>query len=125
MSLSDNNDEKRQFERYKSSIPVIIQKKGNIGTCECTLLDVSLNGFSVRLESGKFKIDVDDNFLLIIDPKLFDIEINDKIIINSICKRIDLETLIIGSVFYKNTESIDNYIKIIVNSFKKINENDY
>jgi hypothetical protein len=67
MSLSDNNDEKRQFERYKSSIPVIIQKKGNIGTCECTLLDVSLNGFSVRLESGKFKIDVDDNFLLIID----------------------------------------------------------
>ena len=127
MSLSENdgNNERREVERFISGIPVLIQKKEKSGTCECTLLDLSLNGFAVRLENGKFSVNVDDEFFLIIDPALFDIDETNHIHINSICKRIDTSTSILAAIYFENTEVITKHIKVIVNCFKKINENAY
>lgn len=128
MSLSKNvlvKKEKRKVERFKSSIPALIQKNGVAGTCECTLLNISLNGFATRIENGKFNFSLDEEFFLIIDPKLFDIEELNKIQINSICTRLEPSVLILGAIFSENTEIINESIRLIVNCFKKINENDY
>ena len=73
MTLSGDNadnsnfDEQQGQERYKTGISVLIQKRDLKSTCECTLIDISLNGFAIRLENGKFKLNVEDNFLLIVD----------------------------------------------------------
>ncbi|APJ02868.1 PilZ domain-containing protein [Silvanigrella aquatica] len=126
MGLDENNaSEQRNAERFKSSIPVLIQKKGLSGTCECTLLNISTNGFSVRIENGKLNINVGDDFFLIIDPKLFDIEELNKIKINSICKRIESNMIVVGAEFTHNVRIVNEMIKLISNYFEKINENDY
>ena len=121
----DSNNERRDTERYKSSIIVLIQKEGIEKTRECMLLDISLKGFAIRLQSGKSNLNVNDKFLFIINPSIFDIEEVDKIKINSVCTRIDLETFIIGAKFFEISTKNSEFINLIVNSFKKINENDY
>ncbi len=128
MSLSEkdgSNNERREVERFISGIPVLIQKKEKSGTCECTLLDLSLNGFAVRLENGKLSINIEEEFFLIVDPVLFNIDAVSYIYINSICKRIDTSAFILGAIYFENTKEILDHIKLIVNCFKKINENAY
>jgi PilZ domain len=128
MSLSENdgsNNDQRETERFKSSIPVLVQKKKREGICECTLIDISLNGFAVRLENGKFNLNVGEEFFLIIDPQLFDIDEVNKIQIKSICKRIDQSKFVLGAIYSENIDTVTENIKLIVNCFKKINENDY
>lgn len=127
MSLydSDGKNERRSVERFKSSIPVLIQKRGQKRTSECTLLNISLHGFAVRLENKKSHITVEEEFFLVIDPNLFNISDVNKIQINSICERIEVSNSILGAIFSENTEANVEYIKLIVNCFKRINENDY
>ena len=120
-----SNIESRDEERFKSCIPVLIQKKEKSGTSECTLLDISLKGFAVRSDKGNFNIAIEEEFFLIIDPKLFDIDEINKIQIKAICKRIDYSALILGAIYSENIFAIVDNINLIVNCFKKINENDY
>lgn len=125
MIFTDNNNESRNSERYKSCIPVLIQKKNKLATRECTLIDLSIEGFAVRLENGSISINLNEEFLLIVDPKLFNIDEENKIKIHSICKRVNSSTFVLGATYTENTEVINNYIKIMVDCFKKINENLY
>ncbi len=120
-----NSEERRKAERYKSSIPVLIKTKDHAKIYECTLIDISKNGFAVRVENGKLKMMPEEHFLLIVNASLFDLEDQQNIEINSVCKRIENENNILGAVFYQNTETTEKFINIILTYFKKVNENLY
>lgn len=119
------SEEKRQTERFKSSIPVLVKTIDHLKVSECTLTDISSKGFSVRIENGKNKIKVEEHFLLLIDPLLFDISEENTITVNAICKRIDFLSNTLGCHFLKNSESTEKHINLVVEYFKRINENLY
>jgi UDP-N-acetylmuramate--alanine ligase len=83
-SSSDNNHstERRSDDRYMSCIPVLIQKLHSSQICECTLINISHNGFAVRIEKGKIQFKTEENFLLLMDPNLFDFKNENQFIDN-------------------------------------------
>jgi hypothetical protein len=126
-SSSDNNHstERRSEDRYMSCIPVLIQKLHSSQICECTLINISHNGFAVRIEKGKIQFKTEENFLLLMDPNLFDFKNENTIKFECTCKRIDFEKNTIGAIFVINQNNNFEYLKKILNYFKKINENEY
>ena len=59
------------------------------------------------------------------DPNLFDFKNENIIKFQCTCKRIDFEKNTIGAIFVTNQNNNFEYLKKILNYFKKINENEY
>lgn len=112
----------KRVERYLAGIPVLVQKIDSKRTFECTLLNISLNDFTVRFEKNKFDFKKNENFYIMIDPELFNITHISSLKINAICKTVEENKFKITAKFTEINENLLSDIEIIVNCFKNLNE---
>ncbi|WP_186645458.1 hypothetical protein [Fluviispira vulneris] len=112
-------------ESYLAGIPVLLQKMDSKRTFECTLLNISLNDFTVRFEKNKFDFKKSENFFILIDPELFNITNKNVLKINAICNTVEVNKFTITAKFTELNESLLRDIEIIVKCFKNLNEYEF